>query len=79
MTTISTRNHADRRAPPAREPSSDRECEGKRRADPAARRSGARQPLLVALSALALIGVGIWSLQRLPVDAYPDVSPPASR
>ncbi|HET8586257.1 MAG TPA: efflux RND transporter permease subunit, partial [Candidatus Limnocylindria bacterium] len=35
------------------------------------------QPLLIALITLALIGVGIWSLKRLPVDAYPDVSPPA--
>jgi heavy metal efflux system protein len=35
------------------------------------------QPLLVAILTLALIVVGIWSLRRLPVDAYPDVSPPA--
>jgi cobalt-zinc-cadmium resistance protein CzcA len=34
------------------------------------------QTLLVALVAVALVGVGIFSLQRLPVDAYPDVSPP---
>jgi len=34
------------------------------------------QPLLVALIALAVIAVGIWSFLRLPVDAYPDVSPP---
>ncbi len=34
------------------------------------------QPLLVALLTVALIAVGIWSLRRLPVDAYPDVSPP---
>ena len=34
------------------------------------------QPLLVALIGLAVIGVGIWSFLRLPVDAYPDVSPP---
>lgn len=34
------------------------------------------QPLLVVLMALILIGVGIWSLGRLPVDAYPDLSPP---
>ena len=33
------------------------------------------QPLLVALVTLAIIGVGIFSLKRLPVDAYPDVSP----
>jgi len=35
-----------------------------------------RQPLLVALLALAIIGGGFYSLKRLPVDAYPDVSPP---
>ena len=35
-----------------------------------------RQPLLVALMTAILIGVGVWSLQRLPVDAYPDLSPP---
>ena len=34
------------------------------------------QPLLIALLALAVVGVGIWSFLRLPVDAYPDVSPP---
>jgi cobalt-zinc-cadmium resistance protein CzcA len=34
------------------------------------------QPLLVALLVLALIATGIFSLKRLPVDAYPDVSPP---
>jgi len=35
------------------------------------------QPLLVVLIVLAIIGVGIFSLRRLPVDAYPDVSPPS--
>src|SRR5512146_2005571 len=35
------------------------------------------QPLLVGLITLAIIGAGIFSLERLPVDAYPDVSPPA--
>src|SRR5690349_4401623 len=34
------------------------------------------QPLLVALVGIAVVGVGIWSFLRLPVDAYPDVSPP---
>ena len=34
------------------------------------------QPLLVAVIGLAVIVVGIWSFLRLPVDAYPDVSPP---
>ena len=35
-----------------------------------------RQPLLVGLLTCVLIGVGAWSLGRLPVDAYPDLSPP---
>jgi cobalt-zinc-cadmium resistance protein CzcA len=34
------------------------------------------QPLLVALLVAALIALGLFSLKRLPVDAYPDVSPP---
>ncbi|MEO7999130.1 MAG: CusA/CzcA family heavy metal efflux RND transporter, partial [Gemmatimonadaceae bacterium] len=34
------------------------------------------QPLLVSLLVVALIALGIFSLKRLPVDAYPDVSPP---
>ena len=34
------------------------------------------QPVLVAVLTVALIGAGIWSLGRLPVDAYPDISPP---
>ena len=34
------------------------------------------QPFFVALMALVLIGAGVWSLHRLPVDAYPDLSPP---
>jgi heavy metal efflux system protein len=33
------------------------------------------QPLLIAFLTLGLIAAGIFSLQRLPVDAYPDVSP----
>ncbi len=35
-----------------------------------------RQPLLIGLMTLVLLGLGVWSLQRLPVDAYPDLSPP---
>ncbi len=34
------------------------------------------QPLLVILVTCVLIGVGAWSLNRLAVDAYPDLSPP---
>jgi cobalt-zinc-cadmium resistance protein CzcA len=35
-----------------------------------------RQRLLVVLGAVALVGLGLWSFRRLPVDAYPDLSPP---
>jgi cobalt-zinc-cadmium resistance protein CzcA len=38
--------------------------------------SSLRQPLLVGLLTLVLVGVGLRSLQHLPVDAYPDLSPP---
>ena len=34
------------------------------------------QPFLVLLLTLLLIGAGAHSLKRLPVDAYPDLSPP---
>ena len=34
------------------------------------------QPLLIGLMAALLIVGGIWSVRRLPVDAYPDLSPP---
>jgi cobalt-zinc-cadmium resistance protein CzcA len=35
-----------------------------------------RQPLLIFLVTVILMGAGIRSLDRLPVDAYPDLSPP---
>ena len=38
--------------------------------------SSLRQPLLVILMTLVLIAAGSYSLNRLPVDAYPDLSPP---
>src|ERR1700723_44619 len=38
--------------------------------------SSLRQRFLVVLMTLLLIGVGIFSLRRLPVDAYPDLAPP---
>jgi cobalt-zinc-cadmium resistance protein CzcA len=34
------------------------------------------QPLLVLVAAAALVGAGVWSFSRLPIDAYPDLSPP---
>ena len=33
------------------------------------------QPLLVVLLSLAVVVTGVWSFSRLPVDAYPDLSP----
>ena len=33
------------------------------------------QPLLVVAASAILVGVGIWSFSRLPIDAYPDLSP----
>jgi len=38
--------------------------------------SSLRQRFLVVLMTLVLIGAGSRSLERLPVDAYPDLSPP---
>src|SRR5580692_6164640 len=38
--------------------------------------SSLRQRFLVVLMTLVLIGAGTRSLDRLPVDAYPDLSPP---
>ncbi|HEX4389599.1 MAG TPA: CusA/CzcA family heavy metal efflux RND transporter [Steroidobacteraceae bacterium] len=38
--------------------------------------SSLRQRLIVILMMLVLVGAGLRSLQRLPVDAYPDLSPP---
>jgi cobalt-zinc-cadmium resistance protein CzcA len=35
-----------------------------------------RQRFLVGLIIVVLVGAGMWSLKRLPVDAYPDLSPP---
>jgi cobalt-zinc-cadmium resistance protein CzcA len=34
------------------------------------------QPFLIILVTLMLIGGGVWALTKLPVDAYPDLSPP---
>ncbi len=38
--------------------------------------SSLRQRLLIVLMTLVLLGAGIRSLNHLPVDAYPDLSPP---
>ena len=35
-----------------------------------------RQRLLVGLLTLILAAAGVWALQRLPMEAYPDLSPP---
>ncbi|HEY3933680.1 MAG TPA: CusA/CzcA family heavy metal efflux RND transporter [Gemmatimonadales bacterium] len=34
------------------------------------------QPLLVLVAAGAMAAAGVWSFSRLPIDAYPDLSPP---
>src|ERR1700685_4437326 len=38
--------------------------------------SSLRQSFLIALMTVVLIGAGSRSLDRLPVDAYPDLAPP---
>ena len=35
-----------------------------------------KQPFVIVIAALALMGWGVWSFQKLPIDAYPDLSPP---
>jgi cobalt-zinc-cadmium resistance protein CzcA len=35
-----------------------------------------RQPFVIVVAALALMVWGAWSFQKLPIDAYPDLSPP---
>jgi cobalt-zinc-cadmium resistance protein CzcA len=35
-----------------------------------------KQPFLVVVAALAMMIWGAWSFQKLPIDAYPDLSPP---
>ena len=39
-------------------------------------RGALAEPFLVVVFAVILMGVGVWSFSRLPVDAYPDLSPP---
>ena len=39
-------------------------------------RAALAQKFLTGVFALTLLAVGIWSFRRLPVDAYPDLSPP---
>ena len=39
-------------------------------------RGALAEPFLVVIFAVILMGVGVWSFSRLPVDAYPDLSPP---
>jgi cobalt-zinc-cadmium resistance protein CzcA len=34
------------------------------------------QPLLIVLLSLALAAAGVWAYEALPMDAYPDLSPP---
>jgi cobalt-zinc-cadmium resistance protein CzcA len=62
-------------ARPPREPLPTASFEGKRGGVQRLVESALSQPLLIGLLTIAIIGVGIFSLKRLPVDAYPDVSP----
>lgn len=39
-------------------------------------RGALAEPFLVVIFAAVLTAVGVWSFSRLPVDAYPDLSPP---
>jgi heavy metal efflux system protein len=39
-------------------------------------RAALGQRFLTGVFALTLLAVGVWSFRRLPVDAYPDLSPP---
>src|SRR5271165_2404000 len=41
--------------------------------------SSLRQSFLIVLMSLVLIGAGSRSLYRLPVDAYPELSPPMAQ
>src|ERR1035438_3694398 len=35
-----------------------------------------KQPFLIVVAAIAMMVWGAWSFQKLPIDAYPDLSPP---
>src|ERR1035437_4438524 len=35
-----------------------------------------RQPFVIVVASLALMVWGAWSFRKLPIDAYPDLSPP---
>ena len=62
---------------PAREPLPTASEEGRRGPIHRLVAAALGQPLLVGVIALAIIVGGFFSLRRLPVDAYPDVSPPS--
>lgn len=62
---------------PPREPVPAGNVEGRRGPIQRLVEASVNAPLVVAVIAIAVVIGGIFSLQRLPVDAYPDVSPPA--
>jgi cobalt-zinc-cadmium resistance protein CzcA len=62
---------------PPREPLPTRSQSGRRGPIQRLVEASVAQPLLVLVVALAIVGTGVFSLKRLPVDAYPDVSPPS--
>ncbi|MGH7616682.1 MAG: efflux RND transporter permease subunit, partial [Gemmatimonadaceae bacterium] len=62
--------------PPSHESLPTSSAEGRRGAVQRLVEAAISQPLLVFTLTLCVIAGGIYSLTRLPVDAYPDVSPP---
>ena len=58
-----------------REPVPTSSAEGRKGAVHRVVASAVDQPLLIAILTAGLIAAGLFSLKRLPVDAYPDVSP----
>jgi cobalt-zinc-cadmium resistance protein CzcA len=65
---------------PAQLPADDHTHDGTRAARGPIQRlveASVNQPLIVVLITAAVIGAGLFSLSRLPVDAYPDLSPPS--
>jgi cobalt-zinc-cadmium resistance protein CzcA len=58
------------------EPAVAREGAGRRSAIHRLVGASLAQPLLAVTAALAVGATGVWSFSRLPVDAYPDLSPP---
>jgi cobalt-zinc-cadmium resistance protein CzcA len=61
---------------PAESPAQVQESAGRRSVIHRIVAGSLHQPILVAVAAVVAAIVGLWSFSRLPVDAYPDLSPP---